>query len=71
MTGLTDRQAAVIAVLAERYPAPVSNAVLVERLGVPEGRLNVTLRSLNRLGLILPVPRRPNQGGGWRLTQYP
>jgi len=40
-------------------------------LQISEGRLNVTLRSLHRLGRIEPVARTATKTGGWRLTSAP
>jgi hypothetical protein len=68
MKSLTSRQAAVIALLTDQHPAPVSSAALAARLGLSEGRLNVTLRSLHRVGHIEPVPRAREHDGGWTVT---
>ena len=63
---LTLRQARVLEVLAGAG-APLSGEAIAARLGVRAGALSVTLRSLQRRGLIAAAPREPGHFGGWLL----
>ena len=63
---LTLRQARVLEVLAGAG-APLSGEAIAAQVGVRAGALSVTLRSLQRRGLIAAAPREPGHFGGWLL----
>ena len=64
---MTARQRVVLAALAA-YDAPsITARELAAQLLIHEGRLNVTLRSLQRRGLITVTPATPRSDSGWRL----
>lgn len=67
---LTLRQARVLEVLAAGG-APLSGDAIAAELGVRAGSLAVTLRSLQRRGLIAAAPRECGQFGGWMLCRPP
>jgi biotin operon repressor len=60
------RQARVLEVLA-LAGAPLSGEAIGARLGVRAGSLSVTLRSLQRRGLIVAAARERARPGGWVL----
>jgi DNA-binding IclR family transcriptional regulator len=62
---LSQRQRAVLDAVRARRPRPVTAAQLAARLGIAEGALNVTLRSLHRRRLIAPAPATARRHGGW------
>jgi hypothetical protein len=68
---LTPRQQAVLASIADSHPRPVSSAQLATELELPEGPLNITLRSLHRRRAITPAARTARRGGGWTLSTAP
>ena len=63
---LTVRQARVLEVLA-LAGGPLSGEAIAARLGVRAGSLSVTLRSLQRRGLIVAAARERARPGGWVL----
>ncbi len=67
---LTVRQARVLEVLAGAG-APVSGEAIAAQMGVRAGVLSVTLRSLQRRGLIAAAPGERGQFGGWLLRPSP
>ncbi len=67
---LTLRQARVLEVLAGAG-APMGGEAIAAELGVRAGSLSVTLRSLQRRGLIAAAPRERGQLGGWMLRRPP
>jgi hypothetical protein len=62
---LSQRQQAVLDTVRARHPQPVTAAQLAARLGIAEGALNLTLRSLHRRRLIAPAPPTARGHGGW------
>ncbi len=67
---LTLRQARVLERLAAAG-APVSGEAVAAELGVRAGSLSVTLRSLQRCGLIVAAARERARPGGWVLHRPP
>lgn len=63
---LTVTQRAVMRLLHAAAPAPLSGAAISARLGIPEGVLGITLRSLQRAGLIVASQGRQP---GWVLAE--
>jgi len=66
---LTRRQRTALESIAGSHPNPLTTAQLSTELGIAEGSLNVTLRSLRRRRLIAAVPASAHTRGGWTLTQ--
>jgi DNA-binding CsgD family transcriptional regulator len=66
---LTQRQRTVLESIATSHPDPLTTAQLSSELGIAEGTLNVTLRSLRRRRLIAAVPASAHERGGWTLAQ--
>jgi DNA-binding MarR family transcriptional regulator len=67
---MTLRQAHVLEVLAIAG-APLSGEAIAAQLGVRAGSLSVTLRSLQRRGLIVAAARERARPGGWMLRCRP
>src|SRR3954453_2576327 len=63
--GLSERQQVVLDAIRASHPRPVATAQLADRLGITEGRLNITLRSLHRRRLIAPASPVQRRHGGW------
>jgi hypothetical protein len=63
--GLSERQQAVLDAIRASHPRPVAAAQLADRLGIGEGRLNITLRSLHRRRLIAPASPAQRRQAGW------
>lgn len=63
---LTLTQSAVMRLLRTVAPAPLSGAAIAAELGMPEGVLRLTLRSLQRAGMIV-VSQGPCCG--WALPE--
>lgn len=53
---MSQRQQAVLDAIRARDPRPTTAAQLAAELGIAEGALNITLRSLHRRRLIAPRP---------------
>ena len=66
---MTVRQARVLRVLAGAA-GPLSGDAIAAELGVRAGSLSVTLRSLQRRGLIVAATREHAHAGGW-LLRFP
>jgi hypothetical protein len=62
---LSQRQQAVLDAICGRHARPVTAAELAAELGIAEGALNVTLRSLHRRRLIFPAPPTARRPGAW------
>jgi hypothetical protein len=62
---LSQRQQAVLDSVRARHPQPVTAAQLAAGLGIAEGALNLTLRSLHRRRLIAPAAPTARGHGGW------
>ena len=68
---MTARQQAVLASVAASHPRPLSSAQLATELQLPEGPLNITLRSLHRRQVITTAPATARRGAGWTLSDAP
>jgi hypothetical protein len=66
---LSQRQQAVLDAIRARHPRPTTAALLAATLGITEGALNITLRSLHRRRLIAPAPPTTRRDGGWTASQ--
>jgi DNA-binding IscR family transcriptional regulator len=60
----------VLASIAAGHARPVSSAQLATELQLPEGAVNITLRSLQGRRVITPAPGTA-RGGGWTLSTPP
>ena len=65
---LTQRQRTVLDSIATSHPDPLTTAQLSTELGIAQGALNVTLRSLRRRRLSAAVPASARGRGGWTLA---
>ena len=62
---MSQRQQAVLDAIRARHPRTTTAAQLAATLGIAEGALNITLRSLHRRRLIAPAPPTARPHGGW------
>jgi len=62
---MSQRQQAALDAIRARDPRPITAAQLAAELGIAEGALNITLRSLHRRRLIAPAPPTARRHGAW------